>query len=68
MAGMSMPLGRPTLSRVPIAPCPECGATAWHRPDYAPVGRWYCGNCGAEYVPLLRVGARAHTGEDARHD
>jgi len=40
---------RPTLSRVPIAPCPDCGATAPMRPAYGPVGVWYRGNCGWEY-------------------
>ena len=46
---MSGDTPRPTLSRVPIAPCPICGCAAPMRPSYAPPGVWYCGGCGAEY-------------------
>jgi len=44
----------PTLSRVPIAPCPICGRSCWHQAPYAEAakrGIWYCCACGAEYAP-----------------
>jgi transcription elongation factor Elf1 len=47
---------QPAPTPKPLAPCPTCGAVAWHRVRYAPAAKrnlWYCGACGEEYAAWM---------------